>query len=175
MPLKTQPPAVLVLGLWLGGSLAMWFVATQNFRTVDRILGQPTPQAGPVLRTLPAETPRPLLRHLSSELNRFYFRAWGWAQLVLGAALAALLTVAGRRSDALLAAAMVLLVAVLLAVITPQIITLGRTLDFVPRNPPPPEMSTFWKLHAAFTVLDGLKVLTGLVLAWRLSVSAPPR
>jgi hypothetical protein len=34
---------------------------------------------------------RPLLRHLSSELNRLYFQAWGVAQIAFGVLLMILL------------------------------------------------------------------------------------
>lgn len=146
----------------------MWLVATQNFRTVDRILATPTEEAAPVLRAMPPETPRPLLRHLASELNRFYFVAWALFQILLGIALLPLLFRSGLRTEAVLASVMLTLVVLLFAGITPQIVALGRSLDFVPRNPAPPQMSTFWKLHAAYTGLDGVKLLLGFVLAWRL-------
>ena len=157
------------MGAWLAGSLVMWFVATQNFRTVDRVLARPTPGAAPVLRSLPAETPRPLLRHLASELNRVYFVAWGLFQIPLGVAVLGLMAWSRRRAEALLAAAMLALVVLLLFGVTPQIVSLGRSLDFVPRNPPPPQMSTFWRLHAAYTGLDLVKVLLGSILACRLA------
>jgi hypothetical protein len=59
------------------------------------------------------------------------------------------------------------LVLILTFVITPMIISLGRSIDFIPRNPPPPVMPRFWALHGAFTGLDGLKFLGGLGLMIR--------
>ena len=56
--------ALLLTGGWLVGSLAMWLVATQNFGTVNRVLTSPTEQAAPVLRAMPPETSRVLLRHV---------------------------------------------------------------------------------------------------------------
>src|SRR5256885_14014321 len=94
--------ALLLVGAWIAGTLIMFFVATEIFRTVDRILESPTPEAAPYLATPPgaavspavqnsampkgARGVRPLLRHLSSELNRHYFYSWGLAQIALGAA-----------------------------------------------------------------------------------------
>ena len=94
--------AVFLLGVWLAGTILLAFVATQNFATVDRILSQPTPQAATPLSALPHETMRPLLRHLSSELNRLYFFAWGVAQIVFGVMLLILLLALGRRIEAAL-------------------------------------------------------------------------
>jgi hypothetical protein len=162
--------ALLLLGAWLAGSLIMFFVATQNFRTVDRILGSPGVEAAGPLSAVPAGVLRPLLRHLSSELNRLYFFSWGIAQMVLGLAVLAL--VFRDRTQVILAASMLVLVVGLALFVTPQITEIGRALDFVSRNPLPPAsapaMAKFWKLHAAFTGLDGIKLLLGFVLAWKL-------
>ena len=62
---------------------------------------------------------------------------------------------------------MFVVVLILSFIVTPQIITLGRSLDFVPRVPPPPEMGRFGILHAAYTGLDGIKLLIGLALLAR--------
>ncbi len=86
----------------------MFFVATQNFRTVDRVLDRPTSQAAGPLRAVAHDPLRMLLRHLSSELNRLYFLTWGGAQLVLGVTLFWTL----RGKDRILAGAMLLMTAV---------------------------------------------------------------
>jgi hypothetical protein len=54
--------------------------------------------------------------------------------------------------------------------ITPPLVSLGRSIDFVPRNPPPPVMPRFRVLHASFTGLDGVKLLAGigLLIRWTL-------
>jgi uncharacterized integral membrane protein len=159
---------LLLLGAWIAGSLIVFFVATQNFREVDRVLAVP---AAPSAPAIPPVLLRPVLRHLSSELNRTYFFAWGIAQIVLGMALTILL--AGRRAEMPISAAMLAIVTGLLILVTPEITATGRALDFVPRNPLPPEyaatMAAFWRLHAAYTGLDSVKILLGFALAWRLT------
>jgi hypothetical protein len=62
---------------------------------------------------------------------------------------------------------MLAVVLILAFVVTPQIIALGRSLDFVPRNPPSPEMGRFGMLHGAYTGLDGLKLVAGLTMLVR--------
>ncbi len=156
--------SVWILGAWLGGTLFMWTVATQNFRVVDRLLSAP---AAGFRERIQGET-RLVMRHQASELNRLYFQYWGWAQLALGLALAALIfpTPAGRLVK-LAAAAMLVIVAVLQFYVVPETIRLGRLLDFAARTPPPPEEAPFWRLHSVYTILDSLKLVAGLVASWR--------
>jgi hypothetical protein len=167
--------AAFLLGAWLTGTILLAFVATQNFATVDRILAHPTPQAVTPLSALSPEVRRPLLRHLSSELNRLYFFAWGVAQIAFGVVMMILLLALGRRAEAVMAAVMLAIANVQLLWMTPRITDVGRILDFVPRNPLPPDaaplMAQFWRLHAAFTGSDLLVMLLGLVTAWRLCFS----
>jgi hypothetical protein len=46
----------------------------------------------------------------------------------------------------------------------PEITSIGRALDFVPREPPPPALGRFWVLHGVYTVLELLKLLVGVVV-----------
>ena len=160
--------ALVVLGAWLMGSICMSVVATENFYTVDRLLAAPSnPTLTAMVQKLGPPAARELLRYLSSELNRLYFQAWNAAQIVLGAVV--LWLIAGsRKRDAAFAivAGMLAVVVLMLVYLTPAIVTLGRELDFVPRDPAPPGMSRFWVLHAAYTSLEMIKLLVGAVVAF---------
>src|SRR5919108_1801017 len=105
--------ALCLVGAWIAGSLIMTMVATQNFRTVDRLLVESQNTAfRSVAGELGATRTRDVMRYLSSELNRLYFRWWNLAQLVLGAAV--LWLSAGRpdmRRVRILVRAMVAIVA----------------------------------------------------------------
>jgi hypothetical protein len=177
--------ALVTIGVWLMGSICMSVVATENFYTVDRLLS--APPNGPftaMVQKLGQPAARELLRYLSSELNRLYFQMWNVAQVVLGAL--ALWLVAGskeqdpaydRRAGSLGPVAkgiivMLAIVVLMLAYLTPAIVSLGRELDFVPRDPPPPGMSRFWVLHAAYTSLEMIKLLIGAVVAFWIVRSA---
>jgi hypothetical protein len=59
--------------------------------------------------------------------------------------------------------AMLGIVLFLTAVITPRVVSIGRTLDFVPRDPPPPGLRTFGLLHAAYTVFTGIELILGIL------------
>ena len=65
--------------------------------------------------------------------------------------------------------AMLTIVAAMLVWLTPQIVSLGRSLDFVPRDPAPPGMRRFWVLHAAYTSLEMIKLLVGVWVTCQLS------
>ncbi len=167
---RIQTLAVAILGIWVGWTLFMWFLAGRSFRTADRVLTHSNPQVAEAAKPLAPERERELVRHVASEINRTIFRAYGWGQVVLGALLFFLFYRQSPRDNFNLATAgvMLALVFVLTLIITPLITSLGRSFDFVPREPAPPGMQRFWMLHGAFTGLDGFKLLAGLVLLARL-------
>ncbi len=162
-----------VLGAWLLGSLVIAFIATQNFRTVDRVLrgASERPELAERLKRVGTADARLLLRHLASEMNRFYFRAWGWSQLLL--ALVALVGLwGGGIHDRVVRGSVLVMVAIVLIAalhITPEVVTIGRRFDFAPRDPPPPDFARFWRLHMAYTLLDFVKLGMGVVALFRLA------
>jgi hypothetical protein len=169
MMARSQSLATAILGLWVGITLFMWFAAGKSFSTVNRILQAQNPELVKITKPLsPAET-REVLRHLASEINRTFFGTYNWVQVVLGALLLFLLLRQTPRdiTATALVGAMFVIILILSFIVTPQIVTLGRSLDFVPRIPPPPEMGRFRMLHAAYTGLDGIKLLGGLALLAR--------
>ena len=166
---RTQAASIAILVVWLGWTLFMWLAATRSFRTVDGVLTASRPEFQQAVQPLGHDETRVVLRYLVSEINRTYFRLYGWVQILLGLLLLLLL---GRQAprDTVglsLAGVMLGLVLILTFVIQPQIVALGRSMDFMPRNPAPPVMPRFWMLHGAFTGLDGVKFLTGLALLIR--------
>jgi hypothetical protein len=149
-----------LLGAWLMGSVILFVVAPTNFRLIDELLQHsPNPSFRSTVEQLGAGPSRELLRYLSSELNRDFFFRWNVLQAVLGGAALALSwrPPAERRVRNVVLAA-TLLVAGLLLVLTPLITGVGRSLDFVPREPPPPELARFKLLHVAYTGLELVKV-----------------
>jgi hypothetical protein len=166
---RTQMLAIALLGVWLGWTLFMWFLAGRSFSTVDRILRKPSPTFAEATQSSSPEQTREVLRYVASEINRTIFRAYGWGQIVLGAILLLLLYWQTPRDtfSLVVVGCMLAIVLILAVVVTPLIISLGRSIDFLPRNPPPPGIRRFWMLHGAFTGLDGIKLLAGLVILGR--------
>lgn len=122
------------------------------------------------VQSLTPEQTREVLRYLASEINRRYFRAYGWGQLALGSIVLFLLACKTPRNglEVAVAAVMLFIVIFLTLGVMPQIIALGRNIDFLPRTPPPPGYQRFWKLHMMFTGLDGAKLLGGVFLLVKL-------
>jgi hypothetical protein len=170
----TRRWALVVMGAWLMGSICMSIVATENFYTVDRLLGASSSAAfTSMVQTLGPPAARELLRYLSSELNRLYFQIWNVAQLVLGVAMLWLLAGSKEQDQAgpfgpagKGVIVMLAIVVLMLLYLTPAIVSLGRDLDFMPREPAPPGMSRFWVLHAAYTSLEMIKLLLGATVAF---------
>lgn len=158
---------MFLLGMWICGSLCMSIVATQNFYTVDRLLAASDHAAFKAdVQQLGQPAARDLLRYLSSELNRLYFQLWNYAQIAVASLALALLWSAPSRWARRIVIAMFAIVVLMTAYLQPQITLLGRGLDFVPREPPPPGMSRFWLLHGAYTSLELAKLAAGIVAAW---------
>src|SRR5438046_1283396 len=88
--------ALVLMGAWMMGTIAVSIVATENFYTIDRLLASraSAPFAAVVDRSGAAPT-RDLLRYLSSELNRLYFQMWNIAQVIIAAVV--LVLIAGTR------------------------------------------------------------------------------
>jgi hypothetical protein len=169
---RTQVLAVAILGAWIISTLCMWFAATRSFSTVERVLRRAEPQFLEITKPLGEGPTRVVLRYMAAEINRTLFWGYGALQLGLGAILLLLVwRQAPRRAlDIGVVAAMLVLSVVLTVVVTPMITSLGRSIDFLPRNPPPPVMPRFWALHGSFTGLDGVKLLAGigLLIHWML-------
>src|SRR4029079_4861301 len=146
------------IGIWIGLLAASWVMASASFRTVDRLLG---PEARPQLRerlsSLAPDQQRMVLRHVAAASNRWLFRTWTLAEMVLGALLVA---AAWRLGTVPRALALVALAAVVAqaAGLAPAIAQLGRGLDFVPRPLPPAIGRQFGLLHAAYMGADPVKV-----------------
>jgi len=155
------------MAVWLTGTVAMAVVATQDFFTVDRLLQA---RANPVFASdidkLGHDATRELLRYLSSELNRLYFQYWNLAQMAVGIlALWLVVKVPGADKPKWGIVSMLGIVLFLTLLITPFILSVGRSIDFVPRDPPPPGLRTFGLLHATFTVFDGVELILGVMVA----------
>ena len=162
--------ACFLLGLWLGGGLFMDMVVTQNFRSVDRLLAKPAPPATQQIEKLGPAEARVFLRHQVSEQNRWYFETWGLIGAGIGAALLLILIFGSTEKNfSLLVALLMLLIAVVQRfALTPQMVVLGRIIDWIPIDQPSPERSRFWMLHNAFVGLEMLNWALGVFLTGKL-------
>jgi hypothetical protein len=157
--------ATFFCGCLLLGGLFMIFVATQNFRTVDRVLASPPREAAQMFQTLGPENSRLLLRYLAGEENQLFFAAWEWAQIGLGIALTAILVFAVRRRLLAGLAGGIVLIAVFQHFgVTPQLISLGRLIDFGAGAGSVVSNQFLW-LHGLYGVLEVVKLVVVIVVA----------
>jgi len=157
--------AAFLLGCLIMGSVFMIFVATQNFGTVDRVLAAPPQEAVQMFQTLGRQNGRLLLRYLAGEENRLFFESWELAQIGLGALLTAVLLLATkRRLLAGMTGAMVIVALFQHFRVTPEMIALGRLVDFG-GGAGSAAYSQFWRLHGLYGVLEVVKLSLLIVAA----------
>jgi len=156
---------LLVLGgLWLGLLFTSWALATATFRTAEAVASLPSGSAaGDHVARVPSEARRPLFRHLASEVNRWMFGRFGWAQLLLALIVGVLAWPFGGAVRWLSIGAL-LAVVVQGGALGPAILELGRSIDFVARPLPADIGRRFGMLHGGYVVLDLAKAAALLAL-----------
>lgn len=160
--------AALLAGAWLAGCLFMDMVATQNFRSVDRLLAAPSPQLAERIQSMGGhDAARMLLRHQVAEQNRWYFETWEKMQIVLGVTLLLVLWFGAGRDRWMLVVTLLMLGIVIMMhfFLTPEITRLGRAIDFVPPGIPSADRARFWTLHGAYSGSELMKLGLGIALA----------
>jgi hypothetical protein len=155
----------VLTGLWAGLLAASWMFASITFGTATALSA---PDARAELRektaALPDSDRRIVLRFMASEINRTMFRRWLFVQFALGGIL--LLMAARQGWTALYIAAALVLMLVQLG-LAPQILAIGRSIDFLPRPLPADIGARFGRLHGAYVLLDFAKMAALLLYGWR--------
>jgi hypothetical protein len=155
--------ACFALGLWLGGSLFMWWLAGQNARAAERLLDQASPSARLQMKPLGSNA-RLVLRYAANEQTRTYGRVWEAGQLALGSLFFLLMLFGSREHYILLSGIllMILLVCLERLVIAPEMTAQGRLLDFAPEGTP--AHVRFDVLQTAYYGVEAAKFVLGLAL-----------
>lgn len=160
--------ASFIIGIWLGASVLMDFVAIQNFQTVGRVLSSLDVRSVDTARKIgDTEAERHLLRYFAGEANRYLFEQWEWAELMIGLALL-LVLLFGRTYQKLAMALCVLMLCLVAAQrfeLTPAITKLGRELEFSDAA-----SRRFAAFHAAYGYVELSKLALGFVLIARLLI-----
>ncbi len=149
----------------------MMAVATHNFAGVDELLSSPSARASKDVLNLGKAETRLLLRYVASELNRWYFEHWESVQLGLGAVLLLMLFFGADARSSWLAVTLLMLVATGVQhwLLTPQIIRLGRILDFTAGGEFYQVSHRFRGLHSTYSVVEIAKLALGLFLTLQLA------
>ncbi len=140
-----------VLGLWLGGMGMVVYVTFLSLRTVGNLMANPPHEASKWIDVLGKDRVQTMLLHGNSELSRGLLEFWGNADLLI--CLFLFVVVVMNKSGKVL----IILTAVLLLLgaasgfcLTPQIVAVGRQLDFRVVPPVPPAAAQFAALERMY-------------------------
>lgn len=166
LAMRHSPTGAFLLGLWLGGSIVLVAVVGYNFAGIDTSF-----DVNPKLAERAGFAPEDeaakktsVIWVFASELNRAFFHAWNRCQLALGGLAFLVLAIRLPRRTTLLCVTLALAIAAILTFyLEPRIIEIGRSLDFVPRDPPPGDLAEFYTLHKAYTGLAFAQMVLVLI------------
>jgi hypothetical protein len=162
--------ACFLLGIWFAGGVFTQWISTENFRAVDRLVDHPNPVAILQFRNLGTTSARLLLRYQAAEQNRFYFESWEVLQMMLASLFFFFLLFGTREDKYSLLMALLMLIAVLAQrfVLTPELTSFGRLLDFAPPGVYIPERRKVTIVQSAYNAVELTKLGLGVLLGARL-------
>ena len=162
--------ACFLLGIWFGGGLFMQWISSENYRAIDRLLEHPNPAVILHLRDLGPAGTRRILRYQVAEQNRYYFEVWEVLQMMLGTLFFFFLLFGTREDKFSLLMALLMLLAVLAQrlLITPELNSFGRVLDFVADEAYYPGRRKFTIVQNAYRAVELTKLGIGILLTARL-------
>ena len=170
MGLKKTTTLVLVLGIWLGASALLLWVVGSSFPGVEKAV-QNNEKLAERAGFKPGDAAARKISVpwvVTGELNRQYFAGWNIGQLILAGTALLCAARCRQRATFLVLCIAALIVLALSFWLAPELTVTGRSLDFVPRDPPPAQESRFMGLHRLYTGLELAKVVL-LVLAVKLA------
>jgi len=154
------------VGLWLAGLLVVTLATTYNSRTVNVVMENPPHEASKWVDILGKERTRTLLLHNTAEVNRSLLEFWGYADVVLCVFILITAVMIKSGKPMMIAAALLLLLCLAsVFLLTPQVVAVGRLLDFRPNLPVPPERAQFASLNGMFTGVSVIRILTAVTMA----------
>jgi hypothetical protein len=173
--IRARRAILFLLGIWVGGSILADFATFANFSNVDEFLQTPgSVRASLEMNRLGRDDAQLLLRRYVGEDNADLIFNWERAGAAIGVGLFFLLLFRDQPHRTTLGGVLLMTVIVLgQHFLTPEIAELGRKLDDLPLGDP--ARGTFGRLHGAYSSLEILKIVTGLVVGWRLVASESQR
>jgi hypothetical protein len=163
----TRRVSSFLLGAWLAGSILVGFIAIQSVRLSNMVLNAPIEPAGQLIEKLGYENAGLLLRHAAAEQTRFLEYRWEEAELLLGLALLACLSLATQRRVLPLVLCGIMLVLVLFQHfgVTNEMAYRGRITDFPPGNTAIGPVTRMLLLQQVYFGVEVMKLVAGGVLA----------
>jgi hypothetical protein len=153
--------------MWFAGGLCMQWITSDVSRSVDRLLDHPNPSATLQLKPIGPVATRQILTYQVAEQNRYYRESWEAVQLILGFVFFFFMLFFTREDKVSLLIALLMLIAVAAQrfYVTPEIISMGRVLDFVPPDVYSPGRHRLPFVESAYTGIEVAKLGLGFLLA----------
>jgi hypothetical protein len=145
----------------------MDITAIANFRAVERFLADPGIPSAEVIHNAGQDKARILLRRAAGESNGWLFEQWEWIQLIVGLALLLVLLFGERPPKIPMALVVIMMILVMVErfALTPNVMRLGRIVEFLPADPKLPDRVSFHFYHTAYTALDLVKLTASFAIA----------
>jgi hypothetical protein len=169
--------ACLLLGMWLAGILLMTWVDWERTRSVDAVLNGGNPAVWVRLKALAPEDARMLLAYQANEQARWYQGIWENAQVFWGAIFFAFLLFGTREGKLALGLSLGMFAMVLAErfLLSPEMLGLGRIIDFIRADLHSGERNEYWVLHNTYRMVELVKLGAGCMLATVLLAGYPRR
>jgi hypothetical protein len=138
----------------------------QSFNSADRLFDE-DPAVMVMLKTIGPTAGRAVLRHQVSEQNRGLSETWEYTQVFLGLFFFAFLLLGTREGKFSLGLALLMLLLVLAQrfLLTPELIYLGRPLDFAVKGGPAADRARFVLVQSVYIAAELAKWAAGILLA----------
>lgn len=168
--MHTRRFGALLIGMWLMGTVLVWFANYQSALNVNRLFTNPSAPLQKEINDIGADVTRQMFRFQAAQYSRKLQETWEYVQLGLAAALLATALLTPHRSRAIVIStlAMALLVAVMAFYLTPLMNGLSRIYDFLPSTAALRERQNFSMYQTMHRALDTLKVILALGITGRL-------
>ena len=170
--MHTRRLITFLLGAWFALILTIAGVAATGFQVARNVANTPPADAARALFSVGEPMTGQLFRYVAAEINRTLFEVSGLAELgILFVVAAALLVQNYNRGATVLAGVLLLAAFASHFLLTPQVVALGRMLDFRPVEMLLADRSRFANLHMLFGVLTVFRLLAGVwlggIMLWR--------
>jgi hypothetical protein len=169
--MHTRRFGAFLIGMWLMGSILVWYTSSLSELTAARVFSDPPQQLGREPGSTGPEITRQLVQYHSAELNRRLGQTWEILQLGLLGALLAISILNAHRSHVVISSVFVMTVIVFVQIVavTPGLTAASRALDFVPDQVSVPQRLTFAAYDRWQNRLDAVKMVLALVIISRLT------
>lgn len=162
--------------MWLAGGFLMAWVTSRSLQSAERLFDE-DPAVMVMLKTIGPTAGRALLRHQVAEQNRDLVEEWEYIQLFIAIFFFAFMLLGTREGKLSLGLALLMLLLVLVQrfLLTPEMLYLGRPLDFAAKGGPLGDRARLALIQNIYLGTEWAKWAAAAVLAITLVLRKPRR